>query len=184
MSQSAPSKSPAPVYDIYAYYARQILAKDIDDLKSSIPTTPPLPTVPSLDSRSEGIVQSASIQSASVQRAFLQSNVPAELPTIGILGAGPAGPAGLYTALMLDDLGIPYHIHEARDRVGGRLFTYKFPGDSGSDPNYNYYDVGAMRFPKIAPMARLFHLFDYKPLNPEEDPLNKRLTPYIFGKKT
>ncbi|KIM24008.1 hypothetical protein M408DRAFT_17753 [Serendipita vermifera MAFF 305830] len=85
---------------------------------------------------------------------------------------------------MLDDLGIPYHIHEARDRVGGRLFTYKFPGDSGSDPNYNYYDVGAMRFPKIAPMARLFHLFDYKPLNPEEDPLNKRLTPYIFGKKT
>ena len=35
-----------------------------------------------------------------------------------------AGAAGLFTALMLDSLNIPYVIYEASDRYGGRMFTY------------------------------------------------------------
>jgi len=51
---------------------------------------------------------------------------------VGILGAGIAG---LYTALILDSLDIEYEILEATDRVGGRIFTYKFPGGG----KYDYY---------------------------------------------
>ncbi|KAF8869719.1 hypothetical protein CPB84DRAFT_1856086 [Gymnopilus junonius] len=75
---------------------------------------------------------------------------------VGIIGAGPGG---LYTALMLDDLGIPYKIIEARGRVGGRLFTYTFPDGTGAP--YNYFDVGAMRYPDTESMKRIFHLFNY-----------------------
>lgn len=44
---------------------------------------------------------------------------------------------------------VNFEIVEANgeDRVGGRLFTYKFPGTG--DNEHQYYDVGAMRFPEI-----------------------------------
>jgi hypothetical protein len=51
--------------------------------------------------------------------------------TVGIVGAGAAG---LYTAMILKDLGIPYEILEANSTVGGRLFTHQFT----SAPN-DYY---------------------------------------------
>ena len=88
------------------------------------------------------------------------------------------GAGGLYAALILDDLGIPYQIIEAQDRVGGRLFTYTFPNDTGKP--YNYFDVGAMRFPYITSMARLFHLFDYGPLNTNGIALKKKLRNFYF----
>jgi len=98
---------------------------------------------------------------------------------IGILGAGPGG---LYAALILEDLGIPYHIIEARDRVGGRLYTYEFPDKTGAP--YNYYDVGAMRFPQIDAMGRVFKLFDYPPLNTGGAlNLKQRLQKFYFSAK-
>ena len=60
-----------------------------------------------------------------------------------------AGISGLYSALMLDYLGIAYDIIEASDRPGGRIRTHYF-----SDKPHDYYDVGAMRFPQIPPMER------------------------------
>jgi len=51
---------------------------------------------------------------------------------VGILGAGIGG---LYAALILDSLDIEYEILEASDRIGGRIFTYKFPGGE----KYDYY---------------------------------------------
>ncbi len=84
----------------------------------------------------------------------------------------------MYTALILDDLGIPYKILEARDRVGGRLYTHTFPNQTGAP--YNYFDVGAMRFPEIAAMRRVFQLFDYKPLNTGDLALKKKLKPFFF----
>ena len=89
-----------------------------------------------------------------------------------------AGASGLYVALILKDLGIPYKILEARDRVGGRLFTHTFEDKTGAP--YNYYDVGAMRFPEILPMSRVFHLFHCPPLNSEGIELSKKLTRYYF----
>lgn len=55
-----------------------------------------------------------------------------EIP-VCIIGAGMAG---LYTAMILQDLGIPYHIVDAdvQQRVGGRVFTHKF-----SNVPYDYY---------------------------------------------
>ena len=74
---------------------------------------------------------------------------------VGIIGAGCAG---LFTAMIFDTLkknfglNVEYEILEANneDRLGGRLYTYKFPNSSDNE----YYDVGAMRFPRIKVMDR------------------------------
>ncbi|KAI1088078.1 hypothetical protein F5B19DRAFT_29486 [Rostrohypoxylon terebratum] len=69
-----------------------------------------------------------------------------------------AGIAGLYIAMILDSLKIPdltYDILEANSRVGGRVYTHHF-----SKTEHDYYDIGAMRFPKIPIMKRTFDLFD------------------------
>ncbi|KAL9626692.1 MAG: hypothetical protein Q9204_007110, partial [Flavoplaca sp. TL-2023a] len=70
---------------------------------------------------------------------------------IGIIGAGYAG---LYSALILDHLGVAYDILEASPRPGGRVLTHYF-----STRKHDYYDIGAMRFPNVPPMQRTFDLF-------------------------
>lgn len=89
-----------------------------------------------------------------------------------------SGPGGLYTALILQDLGIPYQILEAQNKVGGRLFTYKFYNTTAAP--YNFFEVGAMRFPKTAAMQRVFNLFDYAPLNTPDIDLGSKVIPFIF----
>ena len=85
------------------------------------------------------------------------------LPKIGIVGAGASG---LYAAMILQSLDIQYEILEANDRIGGRLFTHRFNGQQGVDApvgtpaRYDYFDVGAMRFPDIPFMKRVWDLFD------------------------
>ncbi|OBZ77640.1 hypothetical protein A0H81_02546 [Grifola frondosa] len=76
-----------------------------------------------------------------------------------------AGVAGLYAAMILQDLGIEYEILESSDRIGGRIFTHRFNGQAGynapinTPARYDYFDVGAMRFPRIPFMERVFDLF-------------------------
>ncbi|KAG8999540.1 hypothetical protein FRB90_012053 [Tulasnella sp. 427] len=120
----------------------------------------------------------------------LDNNNPIELPlpntdadtfdsgytgkkTVGILGGGVGG---LYAAMMLESVGVPYEVLEARDRVGGRLFTYKFK-DSDT---YDYFDVGAMRFPRTDAMKRTFKLFECEMLNSDGISLKDKLIPYRF----
>ncbi|THU83366.1 amine oxidase [Dendrothele bispora CBS 962.96] len=84
---------------------------------------------------------------------------------VGILGAGIAG---LYAALLIDYLGsesgIVYDILEANpDRIGGRLYTHRF-----SDSPNDYFDAGAMRYPKIPWMKTTFELFKYLELDRPE----------------
>ena len=97
---------------------------------------------------------------------------------VGILGAGVSG---LYSALLLQSLGVDYEILEADCRVGGRIFTHYFDPEAWQqatpeDPAYyNYYasrteylklavvpemltrsqDVGAMRIPGMPYMDRV-----------------------------
>ncbi|KAA1477078.1 hypothetical protein DENSPDRAFT_828268 [Dentipellis sp. KUC8613] len=67
--------------------------------------------------------------------------------------------------MILQDLGIEYEILEANDRIGGRIFTHRFNGEAGrhaprnTPERYDYFDVGAMRFPDIPFMSRVFDLF-------------------------
>ncbi|KAL2669809.1 hypothetical protein Neosp_015254 [[Neocosmospora] mangrovei] len=87
---------------------------------------------------------------------FSAADVEEQMPPrkVCIIGAGVAG---LYIAMILDDLKIPnlkYEILEANERVGGRIYTHHF-----SNKIHDYYDVGAMRFPKIPIMDRTFDLF-------------------------
>jgi len=96
--------------------------------------------------------------------------------TVGILGAGPGG---LYAGLILDSLDIDYEILEANDRVGGRLLTHHF-----SDEPYDYYDLGAMRFPETPIMKRVFDLFKYDKLKaPDGVQIDKKRIEYFFDCK-
>ena len=63
----------------------------------------------------------------------VQERDASDLP-VCIIGAGAAG---LYTAMIFESLGVKYQIVEAnkKERLGGRLFTYKFP-DGG---DYDYF---------------------------------------------
>ncbi|KAG1818282.1 hypothetical protein EV424DRAFT_1540220 [Suillus variegatus] len=102
---------------------------------------------------------------------------------VGILGAGVGG---LYTALMLDSMDIKYKILEVSDHAGGCLFTYKFP----KGKEYDYYDVGAMRYPlpqkdsegnyKTGIMKRLGELINYPKLNDGPEPLKSTLIDYYY----
>jgi len=76
---------------------------------------------------------------------------------VGIIGAGVSG---LYIAMILDSLEIPdlnYEIVEASPRAGGRILTHHF--ESTPPSPHDYFDVGAMRFPKIPSQQRTFDLF-------------------------
>lgn len=62
-----------------------------------------------------------------------------------------AGAAGLMVALCLREVGFSnFDILEASDRVGGRIYTHKFPDDPRCP--HNYYDIGAMRIPSTPGM--------------------------------
>jgi hypothetical protein len=92
-----------------------------------------------------------------------RASVISKLP-VAIIGGGVAG---LRVAMMLEKLDIPYKLFEASDRYGGRAFTYHFmeeekDGEKKKDDKvskHNYFDVGAMRFPKNAVNTSVYELF-------------------------
>jgi hypothetical protein len=64
------------------------------------------------------------------------------------------------------NLDVNCEILEAGDHVGGRLYSYQFPGatkQDGAKCSHDYYDVGAMRFPDIDIMKRF--TLPYGPLH-------------------
>lgn len=102
--------------------------------------------------------------------------IPDRLPfppwySVAIIGAGVAG---LRTAKLLQDMGIPYKIFEASDRPGGRVYTYEF-ANSQSPGKHDYYDVGAMRFPNNEANKKTFELF-------KELGLESKLIKYVMGR--
>lgn len=104
----APSKNNIP--NVYAYRGRHLLSRYQERHKDVVPH-----------------------HNLSDLKQVLHNQDPSVLP-VCIIGAGAAG---LYTAMIFESLKINYQIVDAdtRERVGGRLFTYYFPG--GGD--YDYY---------------------------------------------
>ena len=93
-----------------------------------------------------------------------------------------AGVAGLYIAMILDDLKIPnltYEILEANTRVGGRIYTHYFDREKPHD----YCDIGAMRFPKIPIMDRTFDLFEKTQVSQMPYYLDGENCPQLFNSK-
>ncbi|QRV80262.1 Flavin containing amine oxidoreductase [Ceratobasidium sp. AG-Ba] len=82
-----------------------------------------------------------------------------ELPStpivrVAVIGAGCAG---LHAAALLGSnprIKAEVDVLEASDRVGGRLYTHNF-----GKGKWDYFDVGAMRFPCTPVMTRTFELF-------------------------
>ncbi|KAF8881320.1 hypothetical protein BD779DRAFT_1675460 [Infundibulicybe gibba] len=149
---------PAPIVDdVYAHHGRNLIEalSPYSDGESALHSAAPL-----LESRR--LLTKLSAQ---------PTDTLAATPEVGILGAGIGG---LYTALILQSVGISYKIIEQSDRAGGRLFTHRFK-DGGA---FDYFDVGAMRFPSTPVMSRLFHLFKYQPLNHGEYNLVSHLIPF------
>jgi hypothetical protein len=137
MAEAQPPKS----------YRTLIANKAVNDAFPSPFTSPQIPTDP--DDLKKHIEQSE-----------IKSNPKLK---IGILGAGAAG---LCTAMILKKLGREFEILEARPHlhgedspVGGRMFTYYF--DKPKKQQYDYFDVGAMRFPYIPGMYPTFDLIDW-----------------------
>ncbi|KAG8714986.1 hypothetical protein FRC09_017049 [Ceratobasidium sp. 395] len=81
---------------------------------------------------------------------------PTPLIRVAIVGAGCAG---LYAAMMLQSIGVEVDVLEANKRIGGRLYTHKFEGDYEAS-KWDYFDVGAMRFPNTPLMRKTFDLFN------------------------
>ncbi|KAG9127559.1 hypothetical protein FRC07_012304 [Ceratobasidium sp. 392] len=80
-----------------------------------------------------------------------------ELPPAERIAVIGAGVSGLQVAMKL---GTKYKVDvfEASDRVGGRLYTYHFNQVPGAG-EWDYFDVGAMRFPDTSVMAPTYKLF-------------------------
>ncbi|KAG1869407.1 hypothetical protein DFJ58DRAFT_63493 [Suillus subalutaceus] len=165
--------------DVFGYWGRNIIEKYDDALLKLI-----------------GPLTATALEETSQLPELSQDGYDPMPGTVGILGAGVGG---LYTALILDSLNIKYEILEASDHTGGRLLTYNFPNGG----KYDYYDVGAMRFPlpkkdaqgnyKIGIMRRLGELINYPKLNTTprlpstldlfKAPLKSKLIDYHFTSK-
>jgi monoamine oxidase len=170
------------------HIARYVTHRGVDEAISAIPTDVPIaiPTPPGdgpgavANRREQHIHLQHAQKAADLKHIFDESKtekfeVPDRLlpdgtpqgieeKPVGIIGGGAAG---LYTAMMLQSLGIKYEILEASDRIGGRLFTKRFnknPQEGidapvGDPKRYDYIDMGAMRYPNIPFMKRNFDLF-------------------------
>lgn len=93
-----------------------------------------------------------------------------------------AGVTRLYIAMILDSLKIPnlsYEILEGSDRVGGRIYTHYFDRSKSHD----YYDVGAMRFPRIPIMDRTLDLFERTKVPLTEYILDGKNCPKMYNDK-
>ncbi|KAG7091716.1 hypothetical protein E1B28_008117 [Marasmius oreades] len=83
-----------------------------------------------------------------------QDQIDIPYPKVGRVAIVGAGVAGLLLALRLGK-DTPVDVYEASDRVGGRLYTRKFSGGG----EWDYFDVGAMRFPDTGVMKPTYDLF-------------------------
>jgi len=113
-SQAALAATNIP-YDVFSYHGRSLIENAHASKRSNFP--------------GKHVALSQALQ-GKLPNTTINSTTGSP---VGILGAGMAG---LYTALILDDLGIPYEMLEASStHVGGRIYTYQF------DPSkeFEYY---------------------------------------------
>ncbi|KAI0872140.1 hypothetical protein GGS24DRAFT_491700 [Hypoxylon argillaceum] len=93
---------------------------------------------------------------------------------VGIVGSGVSG---LYSALLLRREGHKVTVFEAADRVGGRIYTYRFSPQAKSEDVY--FEAGAMRIPRSSLHSQVFDLIRY--LNTHASAADRiELIPYIL----
>jgi len=91
---------------------------------------------------------------------------------VGIVGGGMAG---LYCGLLLKSRGVPFHIFEANNRPGGRIFTHRF-----TEEEDQYFEAGAMRIPQIDDQLPFFQLVSYvNKYSNQQDQIE--LIPYVLN---
>lgn len=117
---------PTATPDVFSLYGKYLIRKALTT-PAAAPKTP----------RHTAPIPSVAAEAASpVYVPIYSTEQPRDdvKPVVGILGAGPGG---LYAAMILTTLDIPFEILEAQDRTGGRLYTYQF-----NDPKYDDYMTG------------------------------------------
>eukprot|EP01084_Bolivina_argentea_P181664 313720_1 len=94
---------------------------------------------------------------------------------IGIIGCGVAG---LYSALLLKNLGFKKItiLETDKTRIGGRIYTKRFT----DEPN-QYFEAGAMRLPQVPAHQPVFDLVNYLNENMENKEDQVELISYTYG---
>ncbi|KDN36989.1 hypothetical protein RSAG8_10442, partial [Rhizoctonia solani AG-8 WAC10335] len=86
-----------------------------------------------------------------------------ERQRIAVVGGGVSG---LLIAMRLGRV-FKVDVYEVSDYLGGRLYTHKFSNGG----KWDYFDVGAMRFPRTTVMEPIFRLFEELGFNSENGTL-------------
>ena len=81
------------------------------------------------------------------------------MPSSKVIGIVGGGISGLYAALLLRREGHRVTVFEASDRVGGRIYTHRFPPLQNDEEVY--FEAGAMRIPRSFLHRRVYHLIRY-----------------------
>lgn len=101
---------------------------------------------------------------------------------IGIIGAGCSGLCAAYELMKVGLHPVIYESsknHDGTIRIGGRAYTYRFPGDPNS-----FAELGAMRIPFVNKTLRYYmDKFNIDYTQPFPDPLTVPTTLYFKGKK-
>ena len=112
-----------------------------------------LSTYSSLLKRYQQYLDSLSIKGA--QDTYSAHSNASKPLSVGIVGGGMAG---LYSALLLQNHfpDVKVKIFEADERIGGRVFSYRF-----SNEPHQFFEAGAMRLPDTESHKPLFQLIDF-----------------------
>ncbi|KAG8793838.1 hypothetical protein FRC12_001468 [Ceratobasidium sp. 428] len=137
--------TPEIVAGIYKSYAKLAVEKFQNDAGVDLPGSDTIVVIPPIG---RGAVLQQQTYSGSVPAVKIEPTPPTRVAIIG------AGCSGLHAASLLQYDFIKVDVFEASDRTGGRLYTHEFKGSE-----WDYFDVGAMRFPDTPLMHRTFDLF-------------------------
>ncbi|KAG1801167.1 uncharacterized protein BJ212DRAFT_1487758 [Suillus subaureus] len=144
MANFTDSSSPSLGYDTYAHYACNLIQAFDNELKGTETLPPNIPRSLTAPLIQNWVADISSVGLVGILDA-VNYQTAADINSTKLVGILGAGPGRLYTALILQDLGIPYCIIEAQGKDGISLKTkvklFLFVGGGNNNILYSYNGV-------------------------------------------